>query len=145
MVINMKSDSLLLRLATVYGEMKTRNRDIDICMLTRRCLLGLLKIACIVIVSSAFLLPLTDTILQVIVWLQTGVFEPNASVWIVTGLLGALAILASAAYAAHKIEQHLNRPRLTPMGPISDPGMIVKMYRSWKEKTCVPIEIVDSK
>lgn len=146
--IRVKDSGVLWRLATFYGTLDVytvRNGGADICSYTRAVLAGIVAVLFITVVLGICAWIVGDTLAFIAAWfVSTGQLEMGLGAFI--GLaLGAFAV-AFVVVGTMKlcIEEALcsvaARRRSREKAGVQ-PSTLTQMYRSWKEKTCVKIEV----
>lgn len=146
--IRVKDSGVLWRLATYYGTLDSytvRNGGADICSYTRAVLAGIVGVLFIIAVLGVCAAIVGDTLAFIAAWfVSTGHVEIGLGAFIGLALASLLAAIVALGFVKLFIDEALyavaRRKRDREEAGV-EPSTLTQMYRSWKEKTCVKIEV----
>ena len=139
----------LVRFAIFFGDMDTsydyekRVERIDLCTLFWSCVWGVLKIAFMILV---FLLVAFIAVVLPVAgiwhWVRSGIFPTGAmgASLIIWGFaLGVASVFFS--FVGARVGYTVWREKHPKSYAKKEPSVLVEMYKGWKQKTCVMVEL----
>lgn len=149
--VKLKENSWHYRLARTYGTFNSYKSQ-DICTYTRSMLVGLFFAFAIVTFVTAFTLPFAVTLMNAIVYFQTGVFHFDEMTMASIGFVILAAIIAVIA-TIERIKEKRAEKKLEEMSlrimkglpvaeePVKTRSFFSAWYQKLHDKTCFRIEL----
>ena len=152
------------RLAFTYANLGRYEKSYNFCQYWRKVLEGLFIVLAMTLAAAGFLIPIVDTLVNLIVFLQTGVFDTRSEFFqifmfycMIAAVIGGggTILYQIASYKdrkRYKREQKeiewrrehnaaLDRGEKYVPPPEPEKGFLRLMIESWSQKICVQVEI----
>lgn len=142
-------DSWHYWLATECGGFTTRRDESNICEYTRKVIKGVMNFSLMAAIVLGLVYWITITVVWWVVILQHGFFEAQGPI-VLTAVLGilsvALLLMEGIPWAYRKMKRAVYNARHSSgyREPVKVDNFLTQAYRSWKEKTCVKVTLVDT-
>lgn len=142
-------ESLLWRLASVYGPMQSWARGTDVCSLTRAAIGGLFVCAICTLLGALALASIGDAVLWLYVVMTVGNVDPGILAYLVVVLALMATLLTLIVYIKRgcvatvtMIQRTLAVP---PSSTTKQPSFFVVAHRAFKDMYCIPVTITAEK
>lgn len=133
--INVNKDSLVWRLASVYGSLSPDVIGTDICTLTKACSWGVVVVSMLLTMAGLVAIAIGDTGGWIVAMVATlSWISPSDVARGMCAVIAVIGLLITWGFVAMKLNQRAHLKDHTP-------SVVNQAYQSFKGKYCVPVRI----